>query len=282
VAGQVLVSGFLATLTYALIEAPRYGFDSPRILVAFALAALLFVAFIVVELRVDEPLVDLGFFRDRQFAGAIFLTVATFFTFGGFIYFNALYLQDVRGYSALAAGALTLPAALPGLIGGPASGFIVGTRGPRGVLVGGMLALGAGVGVLALMAEDVALGWLLAAYLVVGIGYAVLSAPVSTVAVSSMPRDQAGVAAALASSGRNIGIVLGIAVLGAIVNGRVAALPGAGGGVPDAALSALQAMYVDALDAAYVVAAIVALVGAVVAALTMRPIPPGTEMVPGG
>ena len=131
------------------------------------------------------------------------------------------------------------------------------------------------------MAEDVALGWLLAAYLVVGIGYAVLSAPVSTVAVSSMPRDQAGVAAALASSGRNIGIVLGIAVLGAIVNGQVAALPDPGEGVSDAALSALHVMYVDALDVAYVVAAAVALVGAVVAALTMRPTPPGTEMIPG-
>ena len=73
VAGQVLVAGFLATLTYALIEAPRFGFGSPRIVRRRALALVLFVAFIVVELRVDEPLIDLGFFRDRQFAGAIFL-----------------------------------------------------------------------------------------------------------------------------------------------------------------------------------------------------------------
>ena len=127
----------------------------------------------------------------------------------------------MRGYSALAAGVLTLPAAVPALIGGPLSGYLVGTRGPRGVLVGGMLVLGAGVGSLALLAEDAAIGWLLAAYLVVGVGYAVLSAPVSTVAVASMPRDQAGVAAGLASSARNVGIVFGIAVLGAIVNGRV-------------------------------------------------------------
>ena len=74
---------------------------------------VLFVAFVVVELRVDEPLIDLGFFRDRQFAGAVFITAATFFTYAGFIFFNALYLQDVRGYSALAAGFLTLPAAVP-------------------------------------------------------------------------------------------------------------------------------------------------------------------------
>ena len=93
-----------------------------------ALAVAMFVAFIVVEQRVDEPLVDLGFFRDRQFSGAVFLAAATFFTYGGFIYFNALFLQDVRGYSALAAGFLSLPAAVPALIGGPLSGYLVGTR----------------------------------------------------------------------------------------------------------------------------------------------------------
>ena len=198
-----------------------------------------------------------------------------FFTYGGFIYFNALFLQDVRGYSALAAGCLSLPAALPALIGGPVSGWIVGTRGPRGVLTGGMLALAAGVGSLALLAEDAAVGWLLAAYLVVGVGYAVLSAPVNTVAVSSMPRDQAGVAAGVASSARNIGIVLGIAVLGAIVNGRVPEVLTPASGASGAALAVFRDAYVDALHIAYVVAAAVVLVGAVVAALTMRATPPG-------
>jgi EmrB/QacA subfamily drug resistance transporter len=274
-AGQLLVSGFLATLTYALIEAPRYGFGSARIVVVEALALALLAAFVTVELRVDEPLIDLGFFRDRQFAGAIFLCAGMFFTYGGFIYFNALFLQDVRGYSALAAGCLSLPAALPALIGGPVSGWIVGTRGPRGVLTGGMLALAAGVGSLALLAEDAAVGWLLAAYLVVGVGYAVLSAPVNTVAVSSMPRDQAGVAAGVASSARNIGIVLGIAVLGAIVNGRVPEVLTPASGASGAALAVFRDAYVDALHIAYVVAAAVVLVGAVVAALTMRATPPG-------
>ena len=276
VAGQLLVTGFLATLTYALIEAPRFGFTSTRIVVIAALSVAMLIAFLVVELRVDEPLVDLRFFRDRQFAGAIFLCVATFFTYGGFIYLNALYLQDIRGYSALAAGVLTLPAAMPALIGGPISGHLVGTRGPRGVLVGGMLALSGGVGWLTFLAVDASVGWLVSAYLLVGIGYAVLSAPVNTVAVSSMPREQAGVAAGLASSGRNIGIVLGIAVLGAVVAGRVPVLLTPASGVTGAAFEAFQVDYVDALHIAYAVAAVVVLVGAVVAALTMRPRPPGT------
>jgi EmrB/QacA subfamily drug resistance transporter len=263
VAGQVLVTGFLALLTYALIEAPRFGFGSARIVGCAAFALVLLAAFVAVERRVRDPLVDLGFFRDRQFSGAVFLAAATFFTYGGYIYLNALYLQDVRGYSALAAGFLMLPAALPALAGGPLSGYLVGTRGPRGVLVGGMLVLAGGVGALAGLAEDAPVAWLLGSYLVIGVGYAVLSAPVSTVAVSSMPGDQAGVAAGIASSARNVGIVLGIAVLGAIVTGRAGFVPAPG------------SAYIDALHAAYTVAAAVALVGALVAALTMRPTPPG-------
>lgn len=167
---------------------------------------------------------------------------------------------------------------MPALIGGPFAGYVVGTRGPRGVLIGGMLVLAAGAGSLALMAEDAPIEWLLASYLVIGFGYAVLSAPVSTVAVSSMPRDQAGVAAGIASAARNVGIVLGIAVLGAIVNGRVPVMLTPASGVSDAALAAFRFAYVDALHIAYVVAAGVAVVAAFVAALTMRPTPPGASV----
>ncbi len=166
------------------------------------------------------------------------------------------------------------------MLGGPISGYLVGTRGPRGVLVGGHARARAGVGSLALLAEDAPIGWLLASYLVVGFGYAVLSAPVSTVAVASMPRDQAGVAAGLASSARNVGIVLGIAVLGAIVNGRVPDVLTPASGASGAALAAFRNAYVDALHIAYAVAAAVVVVGAAVAALTMRPTPPGMSAEP--
>ena len=278
VAGQLLVTGFLATLTYALIEAPQFGFGSPQIVTAFVLARSHARRLHRRRAACDEPLVDLGFFRDRQFSGAVFLAAATFFTFGGFIYFNTLYLQDVRGYSALAAGFLSLPAAVPALIGGPLSGYLVGTRGPRGVLVGGMLGLAAGAAWLALLVDGAAIGWLLLAYLVVGFGYAVLSAPVSTVAVSSMPRDQAGVAAGIASAARNVGIVFGIAVLGAIVYGRVPEVLTPASGASESAFAAFQHAFADALRIAYLVAAGVALAAAVVAALTMRPTPPGASV----
>src|SRR5262249_18337903 len=68
-----------------------------------------------------EPLVDLRVFHDRQFSGAIFITVAAFFAYSGFVYFTALYLQQVRGLSPLEAGIVMLPGALPVLAGGPPS-----------------------------------------------------------------------------------------------------------------------------------------------------------------
>jgi MFS family permease len=145
------------------------------------------------------------------------------------------------------------------------------------VLIGGTLALAGGVGLLVALPVHVALGWLLLSYVVIGAGYAVLNAPVSTVAVSSMPRDQAGVAAAVASSARNVGIVLGIAVLGTIVNSRVETVLLPGSGATQAALDAFQHAYVHALHIAYAVAAAVVVAAALVAALTMRPTPPGAS-----
>ena len=143
---------------------------------------------------------------------------------------------------------------MPALIGGPLSGYLVGTRGPRGVLVGGMLALAGGVGLAgAAWPSTRRSAGCSRRISSIGIGYAVLSAPVSTVAVSSMPREQAGVAAGLASSARNVGIVLGIAVLGAIVNGRVPVVLTPGSGATGAAFDAFQVEYVDALHIAYAV-----------------------------
>ena len=272
VPGQLLAAALLATLTYALIEAPTYGWTSPRIVLLLALDVVLASAFVVVERRSREPLVDLRFFRDRQFSGAVFITVAAFFAFAGFVYENALYLQSARGYSALAAGVLTLPAALPTLAGGPLAGRLVATRGPRGVLTAGTLLMGAGLAVLALLPGDVALQWLLLAYTLLGVGYAVINAPISTVAVASMPREQAGVAAAVASCARNVGLVLGIAVLGSIVTERLGGIARHGPRFAESFAAALQP--------AYIVGAAVILVGSLVAATTLRPTPPTLQPGP--
>jgi EmrB/QacA subfamily drug resistance transporter len=267
VRGQVLAVVLLASLTYALIEAPRYGWGSPRITFLLAADVVLAVVFAVAELRMQEPLIDLRVFRDRQFSGAIFITVAVFFAYSGFVYFTALYLQQVRGLSALVAGVVMLPGALPVLALGPISGRLVATRGARGVLLAGTLALALGTLLLALPEHAAPLWQILAPALLVGIGYGLINAPVSTVAVATLPREQAGVAAATASSARNVGLVLGIAVLGSVVNGR---LPGLRAHEP------FVVAYTDAIHPAYLVAAGVALAAAAVALTTLRAEPPGT------
>jgi EmrB/QacA subfamily drug resistance transporter len=265
-AGQVLAATSLATLTFALIEAPGNGWGSATTILLLALSATLGVLFLTVELRVDEPLIDPRFFRDRQFSAAVLITVVVFFVFGGFVYENAIYLQEGRGYSALAAGLLTLPAALPTLVGGPIAGQFVATRGARGILTAGTGMMTLAMIILSQLPGDASVAALICSYTVLGIGYAVINAPISTVAVASMPRDQAGVAAAVASSGRNVGIVLGVAVLGSIVTTRLATASG-----PTTAADA----YASALGPAYAVAALFGLLAVIAAITSLRNAPPG-------
>jgi MFS family permease len=136
--------------------------------------------------------------------------------FGGFLFINTLYLQDVRGLSPVSAGLCVLPMAAMTVLCSPISGRIVGTRGVRGPLVVGGLGLLAGSLMLVSLSEGTSLEWLLAAYCVFGIGFGAVNPPITTIAVSGMPPSQAGVAAAVASTSRQIGLTLGVAVVGAV------------------------------------------------------------------
>jgi MFS family permease len=143
-------------------------------------------------------------------------------TLGGFLFLNTLYLQDVRGYSALQAGLLTIPmAAMLGVLS-TVSGRLVAGRGPRLSLVasGGLIAVGA-ILLIGLSAHT-AVWYLIGAYLVYGSGAGLVSAPITNTALSGMPRDQAGVAGAIASTFRQTGAAVGVAVTGAIIAGSSA------------------------------------------------------------
>src|SRR5690242_3889659 len=106
--GQLIVIVALASLTYAIIEGPTFGWGSPKILGFFCLAAIAVVALVGYEPRREEPLIDLRFFRSAPFAGATVIAVSAFAALGGYLFLNTLYLQDSRHYSALHAGLLML------------------------------------------------------------------------------------------------------------------------------------------------------------------------------
>jgi EmrB/QacA subfamily drug resistance transporter len=215
--GQVLIIVMLASLTYAIIEGPRLGWGSPVILGLFALAVLAAAALGVYEPRRREPLLDLRFFRSAPFTGAVLIAISAFAALAGFLFLNTLYLQDVRQLSALHAGLYTLPMAAMTVLLAPLSGRITGQRGPRlPLLVAGVMTT---VGALLMwgVTATTPVAWLLLAYLAFGIGNGMVNPPISNTAVSGMPRAQAGVAAAVASTSRQVGGSLGVALAGSAV-----------------------------------------------------------------
>ncbi|MBJ7347629.1 MAG: MFS transporter [Thermoleophilaceae bacterium] len=214
--GQVLMIIALASLTSAIIEGPNLGWSSPLTIALAATAAVSVVVFVRYELRRAEPLIDPRFFASRPFAAATVIAVAAFMAFGGFMFVNTLYLQDVRGLSATSAGLCMLPFATMIVLCSPLSGRVVGVLGVRWPLVIGGLGIGLGGLMLVSLRADTPLEWLLFAYGVFGIGFGTVNAPITNTAVSGMPPSQAGVAAGVASTSRLTGFTLGVAALGSV------------------------------------------------------------------
>ncbi|WP_329179127.1 MFS transporter [Streptomyces sp. NBC_01477] len=213
--GQLLVMALLGTLTYGIIEGTNAGWSSPLIIGCFVVAAASAAGLAAYETRRVDPLIDTRFFRSVPFSGATLIAVSGFAALGGFLFLNTLYLQDQRGLSALDAGLYMLPMAAMALVFAPLSGRLVGTRGPRiPLILAGAAMTASGVMLAALDAQSSNV-LLFTSYVLFGIGFGLINAPITNTAVSGMPRAQAGVAAAVASTSRQVGQSLGVAVLGA-------------------------------------------------------------------
>ncbi|MEU3842343.1 MFS transporter [Streptomyces sp. NPDC028635] len=219
--GQVLVITLFGALTYAIIEAPAAGLASVLPFAALAGAALL--GLLWYEPRRDEPLIDLRFFGSAPFSGATVIAISAFAALGGFLFLSTLYLQNVRGLSALHAGLWMLPMAVPTFLCAPLSGRLVGSRGPRLPLLIAGVAMTASAVLFAAFEAETADVTLFLGYVLFGIGFGFVNAPITNTAVSGMPRAQAGVAAAVASTSRQLGQTLGVAVVGALLASGVGA-----------------------------------------------------------
>ncbi|GAA2394584.1 MFS transporter [Streptomyces coeruleofuscus] len=221
--GQLLVIALFGSLTYAIIEAPSTPPASVAPLAVVALAAL--AGLLWYEPRRAEPLIDLRFFRSAPFSGATVIAISAFAALGGFLFLSTLYLQNVRGLTALEAGLWMLPMAAPTFLCAPLSGRLVGSRGPRvPLLIAGCAMTVSGILFAAFEAET-SNTTLFAGYVLFGIGFGFVNAPITNTAVSGMPRAQAGVAAAVASTSRQLGQTLGVAVVGAVLAAGVGASP---------------------------------------------------------
>lgn len=218
--GQALVFIALAALTYAVIEGPHIGWHTPIIIGLFVLSALAVIGLVACEPRRKEPLIDLRFFRSAPFSSATVIAICSFSAFSGFLFLNAIYLQEVRGYSAFQTGLCTLPMALATILCSPFSGRLIGTHGTRpSLLISGTATL-LSAWMLTHLNAATPLGLLLLSYVIFGIGFGMVNAPITNTAVSGMPKAQAGLAAAVASTSRQIGASLGVAIAGTIAGTR--------------------------------------------------------------
>lgn len=227
-AGQLLIMAMLAALTYAIIEGPSDGWTSPLILGLFAMSALSSGALLAWELCRDEPVVDPRFFRSPPFAGAVLTAISAHIALAGFLFLASLYLQDVLRLSALGAGLRLLPMAA--VMGGGAilSGRIVSRRGARLPMMMSGVALCASGLLLSRLGQGSGPLAVLLAFCVFGAGSGLVGVPITQAAVSGMPAAQAGVASGIASTSRQVGQSLGVAVFGSILavgmRGRPAAV----------------------------------------------------------
>jgi EmrB/QacA subfamily drug resistance transporter len=224
--GQALVAVTLGTLIYAIIEAPTTGWAAPRTIVMFIVAALALTGLVVCETRRQDALLDVRFFRSAPFSGATAIAACAFAALGGFLFLNTLYLQVERGYSALHAGLLTLPLAALAAVTPPISGRLVASHGPRPPLIIAGMALAASGVLLSLLGPRTSLAPVVCAYALFGFGFGMVNAPTTNTAMSGMPVAQAGVAAAVSGTSRQIGMALGVAVFGSLAARPVAGHPG--------------------------------------------------------
>jgi len=222
--GQLLVISTLGPLTGAVIEGPRQGWSSALIIALFVVAIVSAAALVLVEPRRREPLIDVRFFRSAPFSGATLIGVVALAANARFLFLNTLYLQDARGYTPLDAGLLTIPMAGAVAVCSNLSGQIITRRGPRLALALAGLLTAIGSGLMSTLSSHTAIWVLVLAYLVFGAGAGLVGAPITNTALSGMPRDQAGAAGAIASTCRQTGSAIGVAVSGAILAGSSAGL----------------------------------------------------------
>lgn len=260
-AGMLAWGATLFALVFALTEGMSYGWASPLVLGSFAISTVGLVVFVWLERRREEPLLELSLFGSRNLSGANAVSLLSTAVMCSIFFFISLYLQIVRGYAAIEAGAAFLPMTLLICLVAPAAGRISDRTGRRLPAALGMVILAGGLLLLSRLGATSGLGTLLPALMLSGLGIGLTTAPVTTAALDFAPADEAGVRAGILNTSRMIGLAVGIALMGAIVTARWP------GGLAGAATD--PRAFVDGLSVAFIVNAVIALAAAALAATTI-------------
>lgn len=215
--GQMWIAIALISVTLGFITTSEASWTDARVLCLFIVCAVALGGFVVTEERVRHPLLSPDLFRSRPFSGAAVIATSGFIVYTGFLFINTLYLQDVRGYSALVAGLIVVPTTLGNLFVTRMSGRLTAARGPRLPVMLACTNMCLGSAALSLLVTHNSPVWgLIAAYMFVGSGAGMLNTPLTSAAMSGLPRERAGVAGAVTSTFRQVGNSIGVALLGSL------------------------------------------------------------------
>ncbi|HET6865730.1 MAG TPA: MFS transporter [Solirubrobacteraceae bacterium] len=260
--GALAATGGLVLLVDAISQAPQYGWGATRTIVTLAAAAGLLVGFVVIESRVESPVVPLSIFRQRTLTGANIAGLLLGASFFAFIFVGTLYMQEVLHYSALQTGFAWLAASMTSVALAGLSQYLVTKGGAKAVMVIGMTLIAAGV----VWATQVPVhghfaGNLLGPFVVAGAGTAFAFIPISVAALAGVDQNRAGLASGLLNTSQQIGGAVGIAIASSVTASHTQALLHAGAQAPEALTGGFQrAFWVLGAIAVLAIPAIFALI----------------------
>jgi EmrB/QacA subfamily drug resistance transporter len=266
--GVFTLTASLTALVLALIEGNNWGWTSTSILSLLVGGVIGLAAFVAIELRVSAPMVEFGLFRTRQFIGSNLVAFIVTFAMMGTFFFMAIYMQDILGYSALAAGVRFLPTTLVIAAVAPIAGRLSDRLGPAKPMSAGLAILGVAMFLFAGINTGTTYAGLVVPFVLMGFGMALIMSPMSTAAMNAVSVQKSGGASGVLQMSRMIGASVGVAATGAIFQAKL------GSGFNPAALASApeqaRAVFVDALSSAMLLSALVVVAGLVVSLTLVR------------
>jgi len=255
--GVLLATAGLFGVTFGLVRGNGHGWTSPQVLTALIAGGVLVVAFVAWQARARNPMVPLELFRDRGFSVVNGVALVMAFGMFGSVFLGAQYMQTVLGYSPLEAGVRTLPWTAVPAVAAPIAGLLMDRVGARRIVAVALALQAIGIGWLAAQSTvDATYPSLVPPFVIAGLGMGLFFAPMARLTLGFAPRHLEGVASGTSNALRQLGTVLGVAVLGSIFS--------AYGGFGTAA------SFVDGLTPAMWVGAIVLAFGAGLVLLAPR------------